>query len=240
MKEQLLLLIELQKVESEMNKINMKCRSLPEEILKLDEAFNAFQAGFEENKKKFEDIQKAHREKEEKLKKGQESIKKAKERLGDVKTNKEYQAVLKEIEGADSKNGETEDEIISVLEEVDKARVELKIKEKEMEAYRLEYGEKRNKLDAELKSLDTVLSTSTDKSGKLKKKIPAALLKQYDAIKALHKGLAVVAVWKEICAGCYMNIPPQLYIELQKSTDFYTCPNCNRIIYWQDQSSPKP
>jgi uncharacterized protein len=237
LREQLLLLIELQQAETEINKINVKCRSLPEEIIKLDEEFNGFQAGFEENRKRLEELRKVHREKEEKLKKAQESLKRAKERLGDVKTNKEYQAVLKEIEVVEGKNGETEDEIILLLEEVDTAREELKGKEKEMAAYRLQYEGKRRQLEAELKSLDTVLSAFSGKSDRLKKKITANLLKQYEAIKALHRGLAVVAVWKEICEGCNMNIPPQLYIELQKSADFYTCPNCNRIIYWHDQNN---
>jgi predicted nucleic acid-binding Zn-ribbon protein len=47
--------------------------------------------------------------------------------------------------------------------------------------------------------------------------------------------LAVVSVWKEVCNGCHMNLPPQLYIELQKSFELHSCPNCNRIIYWYNQ-----
>lgn len=239
MKEQLSLLIELQKAESEINKINIKCKSLPEEIAKLEEAFSVFEAGLEEDRKKFEDTQQAHREKDEKLKKGQESFKKTKERLNEVKTNKEYQAVLKEIEAFEQKNSEAEDQIIALLEAVDKAKAEFKIKEKEMESYQQRYGEAKKKMEAELHSLGDLLQTCRRKSEKLRGKIPAELLKKYEAIKTLHNTLAVVAVWKEVCGGCYMNIPPQLYIELQRSTELHTCPNCNRIIYWYDQNEAK-
>ena len=239
MKEQLALLIELQKSESEINKINVKCKNLPEEIAKLDEAYSVFEAGLEEDRRKFEETQKAHKEREEKLRKGQESYKKAKERLNEVKTNKEYQAVLKEIEAFEQKNSETEDQIISLLETVDSAKEEFKVKQKEMESYKKSYGETRQKMETEMHSLGDVLQASQRKTDKLRGKISAELLKKYDAIKTLHNTLAVVAVWKEVCEGCYMNLPPQLYIELQRSTELHLCPNCNRIIYWYDQNEEK-
>jgi len=239
LKEQLSLLIELQKAESEINKINIKCRSLPEEIARLEEAFRGFEAGLEEDRKKFEDTQKAHREGEEKLKKGQDLLKKAKERLNEVKTNKEYQAVLKEIEACEHKNSEQEDQIISLLEAVDTAKAEFKIKEKEMQSYQQRYGETKKKMETELHSLDDALRTCRLKGEKFRSKVSAELLKKYDSIKTLHNTLAVVAVWKEVCEGCYMNLPPQLYIELQKSTELHMCPNCNRIIYWYDQSEER-
>jgi predicted nucleic acid-binding Zn-ribbon protein len=46
----------------------------------------------------------------------------------------------------------------------------------------------------------------------------------------------VVAVWKEVCDGCHMSIPPQLYNELQKSNELITCPSCSRIIYWENRN----
>jgi uncharacterized protein len=239
LKKQLLLLVELQKVESEIGRTNVRCRTLPEKIAELDEAFKLFQNTVEEKRKVYDDILKGHREKEEKLKKGQEALKKAKERLGDVKTNKEYQAVLKEIEGIESKNSETEDEIISLLEKIDHTRGDLGIKEKEMKSYELRYAEEKNELEGELNSLDESLSECRKRVDGLKKKITGDFLKKYEAIKSLHNGLAVVPVWKEICEGCYMKIPAQLYNDVQKFIELCSCPNCSRIIYWQDRDGEK-
>jgi predicted nucleic acid-binding Zn-ribbon protein len=73
-----------------------------------------------------------------------------------------------------------------------------------------------------------------DQDSEVRGKIPADLLKKYDVIKEKRTGQAVVSVWKEICAGCHMNIPPQMYNELQRYEKVVTCPNCNRIIYWED------
>lgn len=236
MREQLSLLIELQKAESEIGRINLKCRILPEEIAKLDETFKRFQLSVEENRRNFEDIQKSHREREEKLKRGQETLKRTRERLGEVKTNKEYQAVLKEIEGVEKKNSETEDEIISLLEKTDRLKEELRIKEKEMTSYERQYGGGKNKLEEELRSMDKILLECRQKCAELKKRIADHRLKKYEAIKSLNNGLAVVPVWKEVCEGCHMKIPAQLYNEVQKLIELYTCPNCSRIIYWHDHS----
>ena len=236
MREQLMLLIELQKAELETSKINSRRRIIPDEIVKLDDTYKDYQVSVEEKTKKFNEIQKSHREKEEKLKKGIETLKKAKERLGEVKTNKEYQAVLKEIEIIEDKNSETEDEIILLLDAVDKIKDDLRIKEKEMEVYELKYEEERRNFATELDNLEKNLANYSEKSIELRKKIANDLIKQYEAIKALNRGLAVVPVWKEICEGCHMNIPPQLYIEVQRATDLCTCPYCNRIMYWCDQN----
>jgi len=239
LKKQLAQLIELQKVELEINKANLKCQNLPKEIEKLEEAFAAFQSEVEGNRAAFEDVRKAHREKEEKLKASQEALKRTKTRLSEVKTNKEYQSVLKEIETAESKSGEAEDQIILLLEAVDAAKESLKIKEKELESFKQSYEDKKKKLEAELSSLDGVLASCRQKSKALKGHLTADLLKRYEAIKKLHNNHPVAAVWKEVCEGCHMNIPPQLYIELQKAEELHVCPNCNRVIYWYDQNKEK-
>jgi hypothetical protein len=229
-------LIELQKTDSQINKINVRHRSLPEELVKLEEEYQSFQAGVEEEGQRFAEIQKSHREKEEKLKKGQEALKRARERLGEVKTNKEYQAVLKEIEAIGGKNSETEDEIIALLDVVDNLKDKLAIKEEEMGVRKRRYEGERKKLEEELKSLDISHSACQQRYEELKGKIADDFLKRYEAIKTLNHGLAVVAVWKEICEGCYTSLPPQLYIELQKSSELHMCPNCSRIIYWYDRN----
>ena len=235
MDRQLSYLIELQKLDLDIDKINVKKRELPEKVAQMDEEFTAYTASMDESKKKFDELNKRHAEKEDKLKRGIETLKKTKERLFEVKTNKEYQAILKEIEMLENKNSEAEDEIISVLEELDHVRVDLKAKEKEFNAYRLQYEKEKKRIEGEISRLEVDSSDCIKIDDNLRRQIRHELLKKYDTIKGKRNGLAVVSVWKEVCGGCHMNIPPQLYIELQRSTDLLFCPNCNRIMYWYNQ-----
>ncbi len=235
MDKQLSYLIELQKLDLNIDKINVKKKELPEKIAQMDEEFRTHIASMDESKKKFEELNKLHSEKEDKLRRGTDTLKKTKERLLEVKTNKEYQAILKEIETIENKNSENEDEIISALEELDHVRSELKAKEKDFDTYRLQYEREKKKIEAEISQLDVDFSDCMQISKNLRKQIRNELLKKYETIKGKRNGLAVVSVWKEVCGGCHMNIPPQLYIELQRSMDLLSCPNCNRIIYWFNQ-----
>ena len=96
---------------------------------------------------------------------------------------------------------------------------------------------KKAKLTQELDSLAEELTVSLRKSDEIKGKISADLLRKYEQIRGIRRGLAVVSCWKEVCDGCHMSIPPQLYNELQKSkTTLYTCPNCNRFLYWENRN----
>ncbi len=219
-----------------MMRIDNRKKVLPGQLIKLDEEFQAVYASVEENRKKFEELNKNRKEHEDKLKKGHENLKKAKERLSEVKTNKEYQSMLKEIEGIDLKNSEIEDEVLVLLEKIDQIKVGVQIREREFDLCRQEYEVKKEQIEDDLRSLDDQFSVCQQTSQDLKKQVHSDIIKRYESIKNIRNGLAVVLVWKEVCHGCHMNIPPQMYIELQRDADIRYCPQCNRIIYWEDQS----
>jgi len=228
-------LIALQNLDAEAVKLKNKKKDLPLRMNQLDEAFNKYNQVFADNKKKYEEITAQHKELEAKLKKGLDILNKAKDRLGEVKTNKEYQAILKEIENGEVKNSEIETEIIFLLEEIDKSKTNLQVEEKAKEQYEHQYQIEKLKLKNDIDSLDEKILACTEQYHRLIENIPKDLIKRYEMIKAQNNGTAVVSVWKGVCGGCHMNIPPQLYNELQKSDDLFSCPNCNRIIYWQNQ-----
>jgi len=193
LREQLAILIKLQKTESAAAGIIAKKKDLPVRINRLEEEFKACCEAVEKEREQLEALRKSRREKDIHLQKGQETLKRSRERLFEVKTNKEYQSILKEIE---------------TLEE-------------------------KKKMEEELNSLAGELDVCVRKSADLKKGISPEILRKYEQIKNAGRVVAVVSVWKEVCDGCHMSIPPQLYNNLQKSTTLITCPNCNRIIYWE-------
>jgi uncharacterized protein len=237
LKEQLRFLIELQKDDLAAARINGKKRELPEALGRLTDEFTAAEARLGEDRRQLEEMHKRHREKESKLKGTLDLVRKTKDRLSEVKTNKEYQAMLKEIEAIEKKRSETEDEIISCLDDIEQAEQDLKVREKEFEAVLQRYEQERRRLEEEIRNLDTELLAAQQRIRTIRKQVREDVLKRYEVIKNRHNGLAVVSVWKEVCNGCHMNMPPQLYNDLQKSLDILTCPNCNRIIYWYKQDA---
>jgi predicted nucleic acid-binding Zn-ribbon protein len=236
--EQLALLIELQKTDSTAGRIHARKRDLPLQVEELEKKFSALCADAEAEREQLESLRNRRREKDAQLQTGQETLKRTRERLFDVKTNKEYQSILKEIETLEGKTSRMEDDIISLLDELDHLETAVKAKEDELNVSRLRFEEQKAKLGQELDSLAQELAVCLRRSDEIKGKIPADLLRKYEQIKGIGRGLAVVSVWKEVCDGCHMSIPPQLYNELQKSTTgMTTCPNCNRILYWENRNS---
>jgi len=229
------LLISLQGLDTEAAKHKIKKKDLPVRVARLNDVMSKESQVFADNKKKYDELTAQHRELEAKLKRGLDGLNKAKDRLGEVKTNKEYQAILKEIDNGEVRNSEIETEIICLLEEIDQRKQSLDEEEKQKERRTRQYENEKQQILSEMESLDEKNLGCTEQYEKLLENIPKDLIRRYEMIKALNNGTAVVSVWKGVCGGCHMNIPPQLYNELQKSDELLSCPNCSRIIYWQNQ-----
>jgi predicted nucleic acid-binding Zn-ribbon protein len=236
LREQLALLIELQKMESATGKITARKKDLPVQMDELEKKFVELSAVVETKREQLEALRKRRKEKDKQLQAGQETLKKTRDRLLEVKTNREYQSMLKEIETFETKNSRVEDEIISLLEELDVFEKELNTQEADLDAQRRRYEEDKASMTKELNSIAEELDLCARKSEAVRKKIPADTLRKYEQIKNAARGVAVVSVWKEVCDGCHMSIPPQLYNELQKSNVLITCPSCSRIIYWENKN----
>lgn len=234
MKEQLLLLVELQECDSQLVKIMGKKKTLPDKIDKLDEDFLIFQKEIEQNKRKFDEVKARHVECENKIKKINEAMIKTKERLLEVKNNKEYQAMLKENETAEVMRGDVETEIIAILDELEKLSVLVKKDQTVLDGHREKYEEEKRLIEVDLGSIDADFVSWEQKRNELKGKVPADLLARYERIKKSNNGVGVISVWKAVCNGCHMNIPPQVYNELQKTAELISCPNCHRIMYFQN------
>jgi len=234
LKNQISLLIDIQKIDQEVRNLNTKKQTLPDRAAGLDQAYRAGRDRLEEERTGLEGLNKLHRERESELKAGQDRLRKARERLLEVKTNKEYQAILTEIETLEQANGRIEEEILVLYDRIDERKTALRIHEKEFETIRADYERERKKIDEELASIDGALQEQKARFEALVRNLETDLRRRYEMIKARRNGIAIVAVSRGICSGCHMNIPPQLYNELQRSEQILCCPNCNRILYWDE------
>ena len=236
MKEQIRFLVELQNITAEIHELMRRKVDLPKEINRIEDELVAIEKEQEDNNQQLEALKAAHKAKETVLNNGIDNARKARSRLLEVKTNKEYEATLKEIDTINEKNSNIEDEIIHMLDEIDRAGTDLKEKENETARRRVACETNLRKMREEQNSIDSTLENVLQKRDKSRSRIKVNILKRFDIIQDRRNGLAVVSVWKEVCSGCHMNIPPQMYNELQKNNDLIVCPHCGRIIYWEDRS----
>jgi hypothetical protein len=216
--------------------LSAKKNSLPEKLQKIDEEFQRFKESISQSAMRYEKLKTQREENELKVKKISEAMARSKEKLLDVKTNKEYQAMLKEIETAETSLGGLESQIIILLEEMDELSVQVKQDQETLKQAEKNYLDKKI-IEEKLSSFDAESDEWNRKRSALQKNIPEDLLALYEKIRKRNQGVGVIPVWKAVCSGCHMNIPPQLYNELQRSSDLLSCPSCHRIMYFQAQDT---
>ena len=228
--------VKLQNINIETGKLKAYLRDLPVQIQNLDQKLEQFTRKVETDTEFIAELNKKYRTYESDLQLNLGKIEKSEEKLRSVKTNKEYQSSLKEIEDVKAINSKIEDQMLEFLEQIEAA--EQSLIESKQQSLRMVEEISRNK-----KALLQAVEHS--------KKDLAALGSERDAVAAaldaelldifkrqLMKqgdGIAIVEVKNAICQGCHMNIPPQMYNELHRGNSLKYCPSCERVIYWQDQ-----
>jgi predicted nucleic acid-binding Zn-ribbon protein len=80
-----------------------------------------------------------------------------------------------------------------------------------------------------------LLDEYVNRQKEIGKNLDPALMTQFARISKMNNGSAVVNVKDEVCMGCFMNIPPQLYIEVRRANSLITCPQCSRILYYKPE-----
>jgi len=187
----------------------------------------------QKEREKIESLEKERRRKEGNLNLEQEKIKRAEGRMFEVKTNKEYQALLSEIEAIKEANSREEEEILQVMDEIDELKKDLSRREKEMAITMEKIEAEKRKIQEGMAQGDAVWKKQLERREVLSKQIESKLFKLYNTLKEKRRGIGVVSVKQETCQGCFVNVPPQMFIEVQKNNSLIRCPNCNRILYWE-------
>jgi predicted nucleic acid-binding Zn-ribbon protein len=238
-KEQLELLRELQKIDLDLKHIKEERERYPKEIKKLDEKKNIEKEKMQKEKERIELLEKERRQKEGHLNLEQEKIKRAEGRMFEVKTNKEYQALLNEVDAIKEASSREEEEILKILDEIDELKKSLSKREKEVAVVMEKVEAEKKIIQEKMVQDDEIWKKRMERREVLTKRLESKLYKLYNTLKEKRQGVGVVSVKHETCQGCFVNVPPQMFIEVQKSNALIRCPNCNRILYWEGDGKKK-
>jgi predicted nucleic acid-binding Zn-ribbon protein len=234
-KDLLRLLIDLQRKDSLILEKRRFIDKVPKRIFEVDEPLKKAKLELENMKKKSELVSKKRREKEAALSEAQEKIRKMKARVADLKTNKEYQAYQKEIEASEKEIFAIEDDILQLMEEVDLVSKEKQEKEAAVNSEIENLNAFRRKLDAEAAGHEKELDALKAERVGIVSAIDHGVYNTYMALLRDGDGVAVTTARNELCSGCDMHIPPQLYVEIRKNEDILQCPQCRRILYSSEE-----
>jgi hypothetical protein len=153
-------------------------------------------------------------------------------KMNQIKTNKEYQAALKEVAETRQAQKLMEDRVLQLMTEMEALDKEMSGEETAFDQEKKREEEQRKSLSELEKQVDEDAKSFEEKRRELVRSIESRLLSQYERIRlSLSDPVAVAS--GGTCQGCFMKISPQLYIEIQKYQEVHKCPSCHRILYLQ-------
>jgi predicted nucleic acid-binding Zn-ribbon protein len=152
-------------------------------------------------------------------------------RMNRIKNVKELQALQREIDQARQNNGELEEELIRIMQELDVIKAQIQAKEAEISTMQEQWQNQQKELDEQIHRIDTAVSQAIVRRQDIATQVTGDLISRYDLIFSRRGGTAVVEVAAGICQGCFMNIPPQLWNEIIRNEKLHLCPSCQRILF---------
>jgi len=230
LKDQLLSLLELQRIDSRVHELRVTMEALPGKLKPAKQDLAKLEAMLQEEKDRLADTEKWRREQEAMIQMDEEGLKKAKLKVQAAKSTKDFAAASREVENKRRSISEREDEVLKVIEAIEKSRTEIEAHETDVASLRDHVTTEEKEISAKVIKLEAEAKKIAHGREKMMSGIPAVVLKRYDIVMR-SRGGAVAAVVGGACQGCHMMIPPQLNNVLARMDSFEFCPGCQRLLY---------
>jgi predicted nucleic acid-binding Zn-ribbon protein len=234
LKDKLLVLVQLQECDNRITKTLQAKEQAPLKIQKLEAELGAMESQFKADENQLEIFRKERRQLEKEIQELDGKIEKSSTKLTQIKSNKEYTAVLKEIDDLKTVKFQIEERALQMMENAEELERKCKGHKDTLKTLKDRCEKDKDAVKRELLELEKDLESLQKERNKLCSDFDQGLLKKYLFLKERKGGLAISSVVTGVCQTCHMGIPPQKFNELIRGNDLMTCPHCNRIIYWGD------
>jgi predicted nucleic acid-binding Zn-ribbon protein len=234
MHEELELLVRLQHKDEDIRILEGKAQSIPQQIERIEQEIEGRKQEIELLRTQQEEAAKARRQSENEAEDLSNKIQKLELQVFQVKTNKEYQAILQEVTESKEAKSTKENDVIRLMEEEEKVGEEIKRATAEFEQSSATAQQQINEFKIVWDETNVSLDAARKERIELLSGLGRDIRQRYEKIHASLDGRAVVPVIKSACGGCFTALPPQTVNEVRKKTRFITCEVCSRILVWDD------
>ena len=237
---QLRLLVQLQELDLAIKRFEAAITAKPHELDPLKRTLDEARACATTHRKELEALDKRRRQCEAAVSDEQSNLEKAQRKLLEVKTNKEYAAMLAEIEAFKQKIAAHEDAALHVMELTELRKQELQDSDRQLKEAEQQLAEGRRRNELELTVLQETLAGRRQTREEAVQQLEPRVMDLYARLLSSRKGLAVVGIKNAACQGCFLALPPQLIQEVRRNDRVLTCSHCQRILYWSGETLHTP
>ncbi len=223
--------IDLQHVDQKIAELTAQIETLPTDIKTLEDHLKDYLQAHEERKHHLSASQKERRDLEADIQAIQAKISKHKDQLYEVKTNEQYKAMLKEIEGEETNIRKIEDQILEKMVEAEDLQKLVTQAAASLDSEKARVASEARRLgalrDADVRERDGLLAQRKA----LAESLSPGVIDTYERIRKARRGIAVAEVREEFCTACNVRLRPQVYNEIRMNEALRTCESCGRIMY---------
>lgn len=233
-KEQIKKLVELQKSDVDIYAFKRELEEKPARIEELKEKFEQKKATLKELEEKLKVVQVELKNYELDLKQKEDLIVKGDQSLGLLKTNKEYQAKLYEIENFKADKSIIEEKMLLIFDDIEDVRKKIELEKANVAVQEKGYLQEKKTVDDEVAVIKDRITVLESQRNQLIPGVHPDYLKRYERILQNKDGLAIVAVKNHACGGCFMNVTEQLMNQIRMHDQVITCDMCARMLYLEE------
>ncbi len=230
-------LVELQEVDSEMIKLKDRLVEAPKHLDELQDSVDDIEGRMEQTRERLDLLNQQKNKLQKDIEEDSHKVKKSKNKLMMVSNTKEYHAMMREMDNLEKLNRFREEEMTNLLEDIQVHQEKMEELSTQMESVREELALSQSTLDSEMEKINKRISQLEKSRKKACANVPVPILSRYNFIRDRLNNPVIVSVKRGVCTGCYISIPPQSFIEIQKGEQILSCPNCQRLIFWEEHFS---
>jgi len=234
-KEQIEKLIDLQEIDSQIYSLNQEKEEKPAKIAELKEQFEAKKAHLKELEEQKKQLLVNRKDKENQLLSKEEGIAKLNNQLSALKTNKEYSAMLSEIDSAKADKSVLEEEILNNFDQVDSLGDKITTEQTRLNEEEQVFNSQKKEVDDRIKEIGEALKKFEAQRSQILPDIERTILSQYEKILISRDGHALSPVKDFACMGCHLTVTPQIVNEIKMKDRIVVCEACARILFIEDE-----
>ncbi len=236
MRKSIKVLEQIQKIDLNIKTIEEEEKRYIREIGSITDEISAEKDAISTGGTEAEELKNLIKALDDRIRESSEKVAKDEKRLNEIKNEKELNALTKEINAANKAKKQSEQEKNSLNARFDEKKAALDAREAKLREKESELGRLGSELESKKAGWKEEIGSKLASRDSIKNEIRPEVLKRYETVKAKRGGVGLVAVKNETCQGCFIHIPPQVYILLKRGTEeLISCPHCHRILYVEDQ-----
>lgn len=230
MKKKLEMLEQLQEIDTQIDVLKKAQSGLHDELNVIEQGLDVAREELADLNAQVTQLTEEKEELETSLAAEQDNIHRSETNMKEIKTNKEFQAVGREITSARKLTAELEEQILQKVEKVEALSAEIAAKSSQLAELEQNSAQRRDEKQSEVNALQKDIDADTVRRDAITKELPASLMKRYTNLRQQRRGQAVAFARDGYCLGCNMNLPPQLYNTLYRADELISCPHCQRVL----------